>query len=382
MLIRIIRYCIKFFQFGPRWAYRRIVDEFRYPTSPISRIMRRSQLKIMGRSDFNDEISDVLFFPYDLSLYPITFDFVSYLAAAEMQRRRLGLSGIAVVIVPGPRDMGRIEDPGYDAVVDSSERKWRIDNILVPVASMLPSVRSFMLAKSRDEVKRLYLHRFKHSYPKDYEIDLPTQALSREICDNAKAGEIVFPMYLAPSHALRLIKTLLNRAADDKYVLVISLRSYNFRAKRNSDLSVWSSFASGIDKSVFHIVVVPDINDIDPVGFTMDGVTMFAPAVFNLQLRTALYEMADLVMGVSQGPMELCWLNHRCKYIVFLKTDSTAENSKAALAQHGFDFGCPPSYASEDQIWNWGTDALDNVTMEFEIIKPKITSEKPRHTRN
>src|SRR5262245_31588236 len=94
---------------GLEYLYRAPINEFQYPRLAATRALRRLVIAVgdrlsPGRAASARWPEDSLLFVYDLAIAPVTFDFVSYLAAAELSRRRKKLAHIDVVFVAGPHE--------------------------------------------------------------------------------------------------------------------------------------------------------------------------------------------------------------------------------------------------------------------------------------
>ena len=63
---------------------------------------------------------------YDLGREPMTFDFLIFLAAADLKRRAMGLDAVSVVIISGEKGGFREEWPDYERIIDRASRRWRI----------------------------------------------------------------------------------------------------------------------------------------------------------------------------------------------------------------------------------------------------------------
>ena len=50
----------------------------------------------------------------------------------------------------------------------------------------------------------------------------------------------------------------------------------------------------------------------------LDGITQFPEAVFNMELRIALYELSYICMFVSNGPAEIGFYNKNISYLYFV----------------------------------------------------------------
>src|SRR5579883_2533363 len=143
---------------GVRWLLDRVRREMQMPTTgpgrSIFRGVRTTRAWLTGRSGVADPAAgragdDILYAFYDLAVAPITFDFLWFLAGADLMRRREGKATVHVVIVPGPRQGLRREQPDYERIIDSNARRARISNILLPACALLPSVSGVTVASTR-----------------------------------------------------------------------------------------------------------------------------------------------------------------------------------------------------------------------------------------
>ena len=153
----------------------------------------------------------------DLGVAPVTFDFASYLAAAEVERRARQLASIFVVIVPGGYHGLRKETPDYEETTDVAARHWRVRNLVLPILALLPSVAGHAVFASRAEAARLIPSGSTRLYPSDYRMALPCQPLKRVIFDHAAKGTPIWPMFRATEGPPSLpIKSKSGRASPIK----------------------------------------------------------------------------------------------------------------------------------------------------------------------
>src|SRR5512135_1484495 len=87
---------------GPRYLLRVVPNEFARPRLALTRRIRNALIAVGDRVRKPAEAGvawsdDCLQFVYDLAAAPLTFDFATYLAAAEIERRARGLAGINVI---------------------------------------------------------------------------------------------------------------------------------------------------------------------------------------------------------------------------------------------------------------------------------------------
>jgi hypothetical protein len=95
-------------------------------------------------------------------------------------------------------------------------------------------------------------------------------------------------------------------------------------------------------------------------------------AFWNLSLRMAVYELAWLNMAIMHGPMELCWYNEKCRYVVFIPIGAAPQCSPEALREQGHEIGVDFRFSKPYQRLVWEADTLGTVDREFAAIRPII----------
>jgi hypothetical protein len=368
---------------GFEYLYRAPINEFRYPRLAATRALRRAIILVRDRLSAGPAASepwpdDALLFVYDLAIAPVTFDFISYLAAAELTRRRRGFAHIDVVFVAGHHDGLRKEEPEYEMQVNPASRAWRVRNVLIPALTLLPSVRSYAMCASREQAKQLVAGAEQQIYPPDYRVEMPCQPAKSWLHRMAREGDKVWPMLKASAAARHYVKSYLDKVAGDRLPLVISLRNYGFGPKRNSRTADWIAFANRCDKTRFAPIFVPDTEMAMTMTPTdLEGYPACLAACWNVELRMALYEAAWLNMGIMNGPLELCWLNENVRYLIFLPMGADAINSAAALTEHGHRLGADLDFATPHQHIVWAPDELATIEEAFSRISRTLPDRGP-----
>ncbi len=152
------------------------------------------------------------------------------------------------------------------------------------------------------------------------------------------------------------------------------MRNYGYKPQRNSDLAAWTTFARGLDRDRYFVVFVPDLDQcLDGLPDALAGATVFAEAAWALGLRMALYEHAFLNLGINHGPMGLCWLNARTRYITFkLLTQSVPQTTVDYMRSLGFEPGRSLPFATAWQRWVWEEDSCEVIAREFAAMVRRI----------
>jgi hypothetical protein len=357
--------------------------EIAYPSSRATQLVRNGVIAIgdafRRRGAGVDAWSeDCLQFVYDLSVSPITFDFASYLAAAEVERRLRGFEGINVILVMEPRQGVRDEAPDYESVVNKGARLWRVRNMLLPMLGFLSTVRGVAVCASREQARGLIASDPRRLYPSDYRLFLPRNPDKWVIHAHARHGVPIWPMFRATDHGRRLVGEFLEREAKGRRPIVMTLRNYPYTPQRNSRNADWLAFADGLDLSRYAPIFVHDADTVmqpPPADFSRHIV--FDAASVNLEIRMALYEAAWLNLALMAGPTELCWYNERARYLLFIAVGSAAVQTEAALIRNGHQIGRDLDFAKPYQRIVWQLDELATIRREFLAMEALLKAQPP-----
>lgn len=369
---------------GFLWFARRVIRELISPTTqlgkninfmsfPIYYVINKPINFLCGLFKSNQEASrNGLYFFYDLDIEPVTYDFSWALCIANAYRLELGLSFLKIIFVPGTVNGLRKEPLEYEQVVNKNARSWRIYSILLPITKLLTCSYGVTLCLSRDEAAMIR-KQAQFVYPHKYNVVFPIPYLPIDAMQYSRN----FLSLRAEEQALEYVSTWLNAHVKNKKIVVITLRQYSFIPARNSNLVAWAEFARAIDPKEYGIVFVPDTEQsLDKAPDIMKNFNFFHPACWNLSLRSALYELAYLNLGVNTGPMALCWLNPKCRYITFKTiTDNAPQASLKVLMDKGFVPNKNPKFATQFQKWVWKEDQTEILLEEFRGMCDLIESQ-------
>jgi hypothetical protein len=353
---------------GPGWFLGRLARELTIPGTAPGLALRRANCALlagvrhMRPGQAGDP--DTLYAFYDLEVSPITYDFAWFMVGAELRRRELGLGRLVTVVVPGGRNGLREEIPEYDSAVPEASRRWRLGNIVIPLAALLPEM-GLVVAPDRPFASALH-GRARHVYPDTYWPMLPVAFDYPPVVDALKR-QGVSKLLRAPAQAGHYVSDwLAARNAGDREVVTVTLRQQGFGRARNSDVAAWESFVARLDRSRFFPVIVPDTDAaIRETDFGGD-VAVMSEAAFSVPLRAGLYERARWNLGVNCGPLALCYLNDNCQYIMYkLVADGVAQANEELHARRGFTPGQPFPFALPGQILVWEDDRLDVIERTF-----------------
>ena len=305
---------------------------------------------------------------YDLASEPLTFDFCTFMAAANVERRRRGYATGHVAIVPGWGNGLRDEASVYNSLIVPDLRRQRIQDILLPSASLWPAWTGSSVFASRDEAATA-LSGMQNIYPADFTPVLTrgTNMDSWPILLRAAADGLPVTEMKALAGPVAKVSAWLARTAKDRKVVTITLRDYGYNVERNSNIEAWSAFIQELDATQYFVVVVPDSETFLQSGIDIPGATVFAEAAFNLHLRAALYECSYLNMLVPNGPAGLCYYNEAARYLqVKVGNNAATETSLAYMEQCGYELFKDPTFANPGQHFIWEPDDLPVLRRVFQ----------------
>ena len=369
---------------GLGWVLRRL--RYRTPLTPAGRAVHAGFRRILGLAlkaprairrglgNTPPADEDTLYAFYDLQVAPISYDVSWFAATADRARRRMGLSRLHFVIVPGSKDGLREERKAYESVVDASARLWRLHNIVVPILTLVPSFAGLSILPSRDAAGALLAAAGWRVYPAHYEPGLPVAHWPSELLTETCApGEEIGALRSSPQ-GLRYVERWLASRLAGRRLVTITIRDYNFMPARNSNLEAWASFASRLDATRYLPVFVLDTErTLDPLPAPLAGFEVFREASWNVGLRMALYESSHVNLGVNNGPMFMCMLNARVRILIFkVLTPTVPQTTEELMATLGFKIGEQVHFATPFQRLVWEDDRLKTIEREFVTLARRI----------
>lgn len=266
---------------------------------------------------------------YDLARNPPTYDFVTALMRFERLRLEYREDGIAINVIPGPAG-GFRQDRLWPQSVEA--RTHLLNHIVVPMASMLPSVRRVTFHGSRDEGPRCFgigehvinFKRFVDCY-----------------------GKGIRP--LRPSHDL----------PPDEQLITLTLRECEHWPERNSRIDEWKRAGLELAMLGFQVVVVRDtLRAAESLG----GLVTSPKASRDLMARAQLYRQSACNLFVNNGPAWLCMALDAPTAILRPATEGVNKFAGAAArAMHGIPPGSQMPNAQPHQRLVWEDDTAANI---------------------
>jgi hypothetical protein len=209
----------------------------------------------------------------DLSKVPASFDFITWLVNAEMDRRRRGAPApLLVAFVDGTDEGFRKGD-----VQNLPEKRQIMDGVMRPALALFGA---------REEPGAIHGRQYHYWY--------------RPITDGFRIGEEV-PRVVVPLAALiQVLRQLSIRGLDEP--LVITLRETRYSPERNSNIPAWLEFARRRRDEGHNVIFV---RDTAKAHEPLEDFATWPEASLDLIIRAALYNAAKCNLIVANGPAEL-----------------------------------------------------------------------------
>lgn len=273
-----------------------------------------------------------MFSCYDLARCPASYDVVAYLCALEAERINRGEDFAAVYIQPGPNE-GFRKDNFWPK--DIPTRQLMLNNVVLPMIKMLPSVKYVEVLRKRSE--------YKGAFGSPYGLRVQIDAMKRGI---------------RPLRAKNIIP-------KQKNLVTITLRESQHWPERNSNLPEWLRVANQLADWDYQVILIPDTFS-DNHGF-FGKFSQFSSASKDLDIRATLYSAAFCNMFVSNGP---AWFALALDAPVLMMKPVT-ENLMSTCSSEYFELcGIPkggqiPSSPAYQRL-AWGADNAYNILSAFE----------------
>lgn len=182
-------------------------------------------------ADTNPMDKDSLFAFYDLNVSHGSFDFLAFLTAAEVARRKRNFASLHVVFVPPP-------NREFRSVLFFSDHheNWRLHNLLIPACRLLSSIKQYTVYLSEEQGQNLFNAAKSRLYPDDYRFDNPIPPHSQGWnVASGHLGEDIQQMS-ASLQALEYAQQWLETHSKGIKAIVITIRESLRYPERNSDL--------------------------------------------------------------------------------------------------------------------------------------------------
>jgi hypothetical protein len=274
----------------------------------------------------HDPTLDRSYVAYNVANGPMGFDFLIWLADAEMTRRRHG--------APSPLKVGFWCGKDADTHMNRDQRRLWLSQLFRPMLAMIGAV---------EDDRAIHGHHKPLFVPRD-------------ICTAVRNGEQVpiFRSGLAPR---------------SPGAVTITLRESTHWPHRNSNLKAWLRFAEYLRDRGEHVVIVRDTEK------AFDNFADFETnprASVEIRERMALYESAKCNCFVGNGPVGLAMFSTQ-PWLQFVRVESpdavyTPNMPKFWKESIGVEVGDQYPWSSPSQRIIWKPDDYENLVDAWEEL--------------
>ena len=261
---------------------------------------------------------------YDLDCSPASYDFLSFLCAAEKDRIERRLDFIDVTFVPGSKYGFRNDN----LPPDTSTRQAMLWRICVASCRLLPSVWNVHVLKHRTSIEG-------DVFPNGWAFNEPQSCYGTHLVKTLP-------------RALRATDTAKKAVARKNRYVTFTIRNCDYWPSRNSNLPAWEEAAKYIESLGIDVVWIRDANEcLDALAWDVD-------------LRLAAYEGAICNLLVVNGPIDLLRLSN-APYIAF---EPMPEGSiqKEIYKNNGISVG---DQFGPNGFMVWEPDTAENIIGHF-----------------
>lgn len=288
---------------------------------------------------------------YDLSRYPISYDFAFFLECALIKKNQSHFNELHVNLIL-PQDIKNIAGVNTEAdkAVDSFGRSFRINHICAQIASLFPLDGFSIVHKTPDidpyTESPLY-------------VEYPHHA---DFYEFVNSNASLVQGFSASLQARRYAKNYLRSLSRGPYC-TISLRQYAFDQQRNSNLAEWQKAIDHLESRGVTVIILPDTDQFGhDIGLSIHKDNIFWAGCFDVDLRYGLYEECDFNFFVNNGPGTMASLNRKVKFAKFkLLAAGVPHCTREFIERQGFTYMKNPAYCTQHQHWYWVDDDYDYI---------------------
>ena len=294
---------------------------------------------------------DALVAYYDLKTAPITFDFTHFLVSASAYALAHGYKYFDVAVVA---DAFRNLTPREQAY-SIEEREWRLWNLIIETIKIMPTVCNVSL------IRRAMVTPHAHTYPPNYHPENNNVTpygipVVNSIYDQGFDVQIFEPSAYALSAAKRMCDY------GNKRIVTFTLRRAGYESIRDSRLAEWAKFSTVLTEMGYHVVVIPDQDDMLSDRTIFDYQWHVADvASMSLDLRLAIYNLADMNYVTNGGMVGLFMYSKVPFFWYSVMVEGSHVASPEYYRHQGLEVGEKFRWLGDDQQMVWKPDDLANL---------------------
>lgn len=333
-------------------------NKFLVPSNAFTRFIRKLYCAFVpNKLIISEGNPDRLLLVYDTLPNPVTFDFLMILFNVDCYRRQAGKTSLDVLIVYQSNRF--FLEESYVAAVGEDGIDWRITNLLLPLCRLFSSLGRIHLVEQEEALE--IVKGYQNIYPNGY-----SYSNFKTVRVRADNPDVAFYPALTIGDTARKIVEAYFPQKDNRQIVTITLRTYDYIPARNSNIKSWLDFAEDLDPIKYRVVFVPDasMHGVETIE-QLKRFEVFDPACWNIHLRAALYQRAWMNMGVICGPLVISALIENVLTIMIDRTlDYPKDYAKNAISA-GYFPGKVPHFYSKHCHYHLGRDDKQTIMDTF-----------------
>ena len=311
----------------------------------------------------------VLYAFYDLAVNPNSFDFSKFLVLAELYRKEGKFTEIHIIITPDKNGWARSDDHH-----DSDQQEWRLRNILMPILSLIPSIKSHTIFSSRSQATKFEQVVKKNIFPEGHSVANPKSMF--EWADIALAAPRGIPSFSAAPQARKYAQRWIKERANGRKVVSLTFREMDQQPHRNNNHKAWIQFARRLDTQQYYPVVIRDTHfALNIPDQSFENINFFSEAAFNLELRIGFYEECYLNLFANNGPAELALLNTKVACLFFTTNSGVIQKE---VPDYAIGYREEHPVVGPHQHTVWDRDSLEILEKEFQNMVLRLEKNKTK----
>lgn len=293
---------------------------------------------------------------YDLSIGPVSYDFITFLVRARMAANDYGRGELHVVFVFDPDTKYRQKLSVYS----HDEAEWRFNNICVPACGLVGATHT--VAMDWNQAKFMAAQLGVRCWPLDWD----RQTLKRR---HHLVGEVVShcggkdyhddPCILrASNHARTVMRQHSDSNRNGRKFVTMTYRNTGYVNGRDVDTQEWKRAFVALQDRGYDVYAISDVSTTLRLGFGF--------CELSLDLRMAAYELADMNIVANTGPASLCWFSKKPYLMMDAGVGDTRAEWEGLFVKQGLPWGETWAWAKPGQKIVYERSTCQNILKEFD----------------
>lgn len=320
----------------------------------------------------------------DFAAFPLSYDILVLLAAADDYRRRSDCERMDVAFIAHESDPFMSEAFSTNPVNDPKNYRNFVHNLGIEATRLFEAVGDVQFYTNRSTFESFWrnaksTHRL---FPEDYTPFRPSYLPGRNgvpyygmrhlFTAPVTSGEVL--SLRPPASQLDLAEAWIGHHVRGRKAITITLRETPHQPERNSNVEAWRALVEQHrDQGIVFIILRDYYAIYTESPIIGENVIECPEAVLSMSFRAAIYEKAHLNLFAGNGPAMLCLLNPRTRYLVFkISTDVASARPEDIFFQHGLRPGDNMPEATPYQKLVWEDDDFLVLCRELDDMLYRI----------